>query len=88
LFLVSKKTKNVQGLIESSCKHPLLLSLMGKNNGVNHAVVVANGLLYDSNLSRVCELSLANLENSCGGSGYGGVAWARVIRFTARWGKT
>ena len=87
LFLVPKKAKCMQGLIESSCKHPLLLSLMGKKNGVNHAVVVADGLLYDSNLSRVCDLSLAHLENSCGGSGYGGVAWARVIRFTARWRK-
>jgi len=87
LFLVPKKAKDVQGLIESSCKHPLPLSLMGNNNGVNHAVVVADGLLCDSNLSRVCELSLAHLEDSCGGSGCGGVVWARVIRFTARWMK-
>jgi len=85
LFLAPKKMKDVPTITESSLQNPLLLSLMGKRNGVNHAVVAADGLLYDSNEKTAKKLCLDSLEASCGGSGFGGIVWARVIHFASAW---
>ena len=47
--------------------------------GLNHAVSIAGGLVYDSNQTWALPLSAESLDAVCGGSGFGGFLWVREL---------
>jgi len=56
-----------------------LVSLRGSKGGLNHAVSIAGGLVYDSNQTWALPLSAESLDAVCGGSGFGGFLWVREL---------
>ena len=61
----SKKAKKFDPLV-NICDHPTLLQLRGSDGGIQHAVTVVDGWIFDSAESHALELTFDNLSRCCG----------------------
>ena len=64
-FMVVKLKANLFDLFSTDLdtrKYPKVLQLLGSNGGMQHAITVYDGLIFDSNLQRAVELTVDHLE--------------------------